>query len=233
MRELSSYFNSTLHHAYIIEGEGEVLVPDILSALSEKGIAIEGNPDVLVEKYETFTVDDSRRLKSFASERGVAGTERFFIFSIAFFTREATQTLLKIFEEPNEGIHFILVIPRISALPETLRSRAEIIQLGKSNTNTEILKSAQKFLFADIPSRLAIIKKIIDSHKDDEDAGAIRHEALSLLNHIEGLLAEKVSEDTPLHDEVKELYACKKFLSSQGASVKILLEHMALILPKI
>ena len=108
-----------LHHAYLIEGVREEMVPEILSLLPELGVEVMGNSDFAHVTLDTFKVEDARNLKSYALERANSGGKKVFIVATNNFLLEAQNTLLKMFEEPIENTHFFLIVPDASALLKT------------------------------------------------------------------------------------------------------------------
>ncbi len=220
----------SLHHAYIIEGDATVLVPEIGAFLQNAGITIVGNPDYTVLAYETFKVEDSAILKSLhAGKSMTAGEKKFFIIAATSVAREAEQSLLKIFEEPLAGTHFFLVTPSADVLSDTLRSRSRIIRAGGGFDRGE----AKKFLDSSPAERIASIGKLIKSHDKNESSAPLRESAVSILNNIESLLRERtdMSKATGETEAIfGEIFLARQALSNRGAPTKMILEHIALML---
>src|SRR6185437_6940418 len=109
------------HHAYIYEGSQDLL--ESLVADAKKRFTFEGdhNPDLHVESYEKFLLDNAHELTRDAQLKSVSGRS-LFILGLASINSQAQQALLKLFEEPQEGIIFVLLVPHGILLP-TLRSR--------------------------------------------------------------------------------------------------------------
>ena len=111
---MSSFFRThyntdSPHHAYLIEGSHEEVWPDLKSFLEELGIQTEGNPDFSFLVFDTFKIDDARNIKSFSNEKTFTPNEdetkdkKILIVSANNFLQEAQNTLLKMFEEPNQN----------------------------------------------------------------------------------------------------------------------------------
>ena len=49
-----------LHHAYLIEGAQEEIVPEIFKFIKDLGIKISGNPDFYHMSFDSFKIDDAR-----------------------------------------------------------------------------------------------------------------------------------------------------------------------------
>lgn len=231
--ELSNHINkNNLHHAYLIEGEHEALLPDLLALLGSFGIAHEGNPDVAKEYYELFTVEDARALRSRQIERGAGSSGKFFLIGVRFFTREAENALLKVFEEPAEGVHFFLMTPSADALLPTLRSRLFLIRPDmRPEGDAALLVRGQEFLRLSKPERLAYIAELLAGHEDDEKHVFLKGEALALLDGIEHALRKDTEGTVTSHAaQFESLLLAKSYMRDRGASTKMLLEYVALVL---
>src|ERR1035437_6840420 len=111
---------NNLHHAYLIEGAKEEVVPEILELMRSLNIETSGNPDFQHISVDSFKIKDARNLKAFGSEKGFSAGKRIFLISANNFLLEAQNTLLKMFEEPTENTHFFLIVPDINSLLQTL-----------------------------------------------------------------------------------------------------------------
>ena len=199
-----------LHHAYLVEG-GLDKAEEIFANLSSFGIKTKGNPDLFYQTYETFGIDDARELKVIQSEKSFTG-RRFFILVIDNLTLEAMQALLKVFEEPTPGNHFFIILPAVDTVLPTLQSRFFVIR-GKQKA---LLAEAEKFLEFDKKKRLDFIKTFTKE--------ADRQKAIELVAGLESAMKNK---KLPI-SAYEELWASKSFLKNRGASVKMILEHLAL-----
>ena len=133
------------HHAYIYEGPQE-----LFDALADNARELfqfyDGNdPDVRVEQWEKFGIDDAQELKIAGPTKSASG-RAFFVLGISSITNEAQQALFKLFEEPQAGNVFVLFMPHGALLP-TLRSRLMVypkktkIARSKVLVGSEILPS--------------------------------------------------------------------------------------------
>ncbi len=224
--QLSEHIDkNNLHHAYLIEGEHEQVFPEIISFLGT------GGTNITKETFELFTINDARALRAKQVEKSADGQKKFFLISVGFFTREAENALLKVFEEPAPGTHFFVVVPSAEFLLPTLRSRFMVLTPAPDEERNAVLAAKGKaFLKLSKAARLEYIADFIEEHKDEDKHDALKGEAVRLLNAIESVLAEKKSGMT--RDEqfvLKQLWMCKHFLRDRGASTKMLLEYIALI----
>jgi hypothetical protein len=214
------------HHAHILEGEREALVPMILSAVARHfGMIVQGNPDVTVAHYESFGVDEARGLKEAETRAAFGGTRKIFIVSAESFTREAQNALLKTLEEPNEGTYFFFIIPQIGAIIATLKSRAALVSRRESKTPDDAVSLAEKFLDASIENRFAMAKKLADG----KDREVVRR----VLDHLERILYTRLAGQKNTGDIFRHLYQTKTYLIDRGSSPKMLLENLAIALSEL
>ncbi len=216
---LSVYINKEhLHHAYCIEGDREQVQSSLLNFLEQDlGFKTKANPDFLHSSYETFSIEDSRKLKQFQQEKAF-GDKKVFIISFNFITREAQNALLKIFEEPITGTHFFLITRSVHVLLPTLVSRLFVFEYKNDRYN----KDVEEFISLHPAKRLEYVQKIITS-KD-------KFEAIRFLDSLE-IVFQKKAFYKKYPQFAKELIQLKKYLFLNGSSVKLVLEHVALTFP--
>lgn len=227
MNNLEELFPENLYHTYIIEGEIDFTVPLLREFLLSRG-----HKDFLQENYDSFTIADSAKIKQWHSEMATTNGKRICILSTKFINREAERALLKMLEEPAIDTHFFIVVPNTNLLLDTIRSRAHIIRLNNNENNLQ-LKNAKTFLSTSIDQRLDIVAKMIEESKDEETSGGIRYRATDLINGLEQLFHEKFKNDknnNEIQFILKELEKSRDYLSISGSSVKMILEHIALVL---
>ena len=222
-----------LHHAYIIKGDPTTdpfVLRDMLIARKD---VYEGSIDTLCQLYDSLSVSDSAFLKNWHSEVKVDDHKRVCIVGAKAINREAENALLKILEEPQEDTHFFFVVPEPYALADTIRSRVHILDMKEGGTS-ESYAFARAFISASPEKRLNLIEDVIKSHKDDETSGGLRSEALQLLSAVERVLYEerflKNKSDKKTQKILHEIGQMREYLGQTGASVKMILEHIALML---
>jgi hypothetical protein len=212
------------HHSYLIEGDIELSFKDLILELEKLGIRTLGNPDILIKEYENLLIDDAREIKDFQSEQA---SEKFkkkiIILKTQSFSYPAQNALLKVFEEPREGVVFFLIMPDAMNLYPTLRSRL-LGTIGEYADGDELKKDVKIFLNGDTKDRLDFLKKFTDM----ESKIKLKEKAVNFLN----ILEEELSKSNTLadKDKVKDIYLVKKYIGDQGSSPKILLEHLAVVL---
>jgi len=222
MHELIEQYKKSghLHHAYLLEGEKDTLLPAVLSFVGETlGISVRGNPDVLVHTCETLTIEESRFIENLEGLRALKGGKKIFVIAFDFMTREAQNALLKLLEEPLSGTHFFLITSLREVLLPTLLSRLQIILGGSAVGNDEL---AQHFLSRAPGKRMELLKDIVENR----DRAAAR----VFLDTLERILYRRSSEDAAVKEDFGSIMLAKKYLGDQSASVKMLLEHVSLSL---
>ena len=224
-------FPKDLYHSYVIEGNPQILASKLLDFLEFRGEVESKSPDVLCQTYEAFTMDDSFVVKEWHSRSGITDGKKICILATNFINREAEQTLLKIIEEPAVNTHFFIVVPDSSALLETIISRTHVIKIDNQN-DKEINKIVTKFISFSPKERVEMIASIIKENKDEENSGKLRAYAILLVNEIESIFYQKFKKDKnnkKILFILEELQKGRVYLSTPGASVKMILEHLALI----
>jgi len=234
----------SIHHAYLLlfsnPNEGKRITEEGIKSL---GISIIGNPDYSQWIGQTFGIDDARALKLAESSTGTTG-KRWFLIQAGYFTEEAQNVLLKVFEEPSGNSHFFIIAPREEFFIPTLRSRMAIIS---SKNKKEKTKSKYANFYKKTPGeRLQDVEEILSS--PDEE---VRGEALMFLNEIEEALGEALKstrcQGLPLtittikyqgrtlikkFSETHEaIVNARRFISKNQGSKKLLLEYIALTAP--
>jgi hypothetical protein len=216
------------HHAYGIfmptDGACDI-ARDFLE--SKWGFVSSGNPDFWEGEFDVLGVDDARSIRAQCATRPI-GERRVILFSAQSLTREAQNALLKVFEEPGEGNHFFLITPRMGDLLPTLRSRLLMLMLDV-DTPTEAHTSAKEFLAMSPKDRSAAIAGMIKD-KDKKAAATLLDDIIATLHddaQKKGADAWKASAPT-----LAELSRLRNYLTQTGSSVKLIMEHVALLLPE-
>ncbi len=251
MDSLFEHYKKTgyLHHAHIIEGVNDVVAPALVLALARHlGIETKGNPDLTVAYYEALGVDEARTLKDMQTRAAFDGARKIFIIGAKSFTHEAQNALLKTFEEPTIGTHFFIILPRAEILLPTLLSRVLVVSPKGGAPEDESKALAEKFLDASLEDRFAMIKKLTEKKAGETvDRELFRR----MLDHIERILYTRTaglpatayrlkeavgrwqagSRDEVTGNIFREIFQAKTYLATRGASPKMLLEHIAMVLP--
>ncbi|MBI5004803.1 MAG: hypothetical protein HZC04_01280 [Candidatus Lloydbacteria bacterium] len=229
MRTLVESYKNTglLHHAYAIAGPREAVRKSLLSFLEDTvGIVTVGNPDVQDETYDTFGIDEARKVRGRqTTNAAVRSAQKIFIMAATVITHEAQNALLKIFEEPTRDTHFFLIVPDMEMLLPTLCSRLVVIPYGYTNDDTAL---AAAFLKSDMGERFAAIKDMVENK--NRLAAIVLLDALEIALHASFVDAKKIAEHAFVFSEIAN---CRAYLHGRAPSLKLILEHLALIIPRI
>lgn len=209
-------------HAVLIEGnpaEIEAVADEVCTSC---GVARVGNPDVRVLTFEKLLVGDVRELQRVMYQTPVGGGVVVTVLGVEAMDHEAQNALLKITEEPPAFARVVLVVPRADMLLPTLRSRFVLQDREVTIDDTE----AEDFLKKAPSTRLKLVEKI---HKDKDGV-----RARALIDGVERVLGKVFrSGDRSVVEHLHTLAAFRQDIRQRGVSMKMLLEHLALTLPKV
>lgn len=225
MRQFIDTYKQTKHldQAYLVSGDVARAKVQLENFLQEDlSITCSGNPDYAYEEYETFGVEQSRILKRKQSLTSMAGKQRFFVIAITFMTTEAQNALLKVFEEPAEGVHFFILTPQSDMLIDTLRSRFQHLHIETDDGSPAGEKD--RFSELSISARMKIVQKIL------KDKNKI--EALRILDEIESDLAkQKISGNPEVISALNDVLSARKYIYGKAPSLKMIVEHLVYVVP--
>lgn len=230
-------------HAYFFAGDIEEGITSALSyAHSHLQQVEEKNQDLVVLRHSLFSVDDAHKIASIAYRAPDGDSGKVLIISLTRIFHEAQNALLKLFEEPPVDTTLILVVPSAGMLLPTLRSRLLQLPGGEGNRREELGVSStntEEFLKGSADEREKIVAKLITRSKsdNDEEKQRVRYEILQL---IEGLMAsahhELPESDGARHKELldflRDLSAFQPILYERSAPLKLILEHLLIVIPK-
>lgn len=225
-----------MQHAFVIEAETEEGIALAQAwAQIELGMTLEQNPDISILRYGLFSVADARKVAEAASGAPFAGEHKVVIIAASRAYHEAQNALLKIFEEPPAGTHLFFVLPTLGGLLPTLRSRVQILEPKRVFTKPPHVEIAEEFVQGSKEKRTALIKKLATG-KDEEERREHREEAIALLNGIEAMAYADLRKRGFTKPSVEALLAdiaeLRGHLYDRSAPVRMILEHVALVLPK-
>lgn len=232
MVDFKNLFPEKLYHSYVIEGDPEALPFDLLRFLENSNHIEKQAIDTFVQVYDSFTIDDSKRVKEWHSEKGVSFGKCICIIGAKFINHDAERTLLKIIEEPSKDTHFFIIVPNSQILLDTILSRVHLIRIDQEKNKLDE-KIAQDFLNSSKTKRIDMISKIINTHEEDIGSGGLRYTAIKLVNDLESIMYikwKKNKDNSELLFSLNELSKAREYLALPGSSTKMVLEHIALVL---
>ncbi len=218
-----------LHHAYLLVGDRSYWADSLKTELKKilKVENLSACPDVWWLAYDSFGVKDSHNLIEKEARKSFAGQGRFFILEISSITPEAQNALLKTLEEPMSDTHFFIIARTADIFLPTVRSRMLIITQNFFPEGSP--RDGAKFLKLDLPDRLDFIQKEFLKNKDIG-----KSEIIDFVIDLEKTLRSKVNMGKITKDEeisLFELEKCQHYLQNPRSSNRLILEHLALILP--
>lgn len=226
---ISDYLDkNNLHHAYLVEGMRDEILPEILSFMDVLGISTSNNPDLCQIHLDNFKMDEVLLLRSMVDEKAFSSGKKIFIISANQFSLDAEHALLKIFEEPKKDTHFFLIVPDKNALLSTLVSRFYFIP---TKINLKDTKEIENFIKMPASERINFLKDFLKGNDEDEEivvTDSVRAKSLRFLNILESVLHKNVQKNLSCFEQ---LFQVRKFLRQPGSSTKSLMESLALIIP--
>jgi hypothetical protein len=170
---------------------------------------------VLNNTLDTMGIGDVRAVTAQAQLRPATDGGQVFVIAASFITHEAQNALLKLFEEPPVDTAFVLVVPPAFQLLPTLQSR-----IGQETTIADSRENQTwtLFLAASYADRL----QQVDSWQKSKDP--------QWLSQMVAGVHSVSSQEVEL-EAMQVLQFVGQKLQTRGASNKMLLEHLALVLP--
>ena len=220
---------NNLHHAYCILGNTVDVVNELEKFFSkELNFSINNNPDFWYGEFDVMDVDDARAVKILHQNKPTAGDKKIFVVRTNFITEKAQNAMLKLFEEPRGDTHFFLVLPSLNNIIPTFRSRLFIVD---NNEKSNSLINPKEFLKMPIGKRMETVKKICGIISDEEES---KIEIIKFVNSLEIELKKKINFLKTTEQELKmfeEIEKVRQYAGEQSPSLKMLLEHLSILLP--
>ena len=241
------------HHAYCLVGEKLIVLESLHKELEEKlNFNTIGNADYWFAEYDKLNMKDGTRevvreeILSQALLRPVNGENRVMVICANFVNDNVQNSLLKFFEEPIPGLKVFLILPNDNHLLPTVKSRLITLFVeGKSDSDEKLL-SEEKFLSGQIYVRMKMVSEITSSLSDDEitrgDVVAFfrrlekrafqntrKHEMDAVSHNSSKLDKTNASKN---NDWLLKLEKICRYADDPSSSFKVLLEYLALVMPK-
>lgn len=217
---------NNLHHAYLIEGNKNILEDLFLYFEQELNFKTKSNPDFYFKSYDTFRIDDARELNTIKDEKSFSGNFKIVVIFSNSILREAQNAMLKMFEEPIENTYFFLIIRDKNTLISTFISRFYFIT---NNSNESLYsKEVKNFIKMNLKERIDFIKVFTEKgEEEDPEYVAPRHKALQFLDTLESEFA-KDKKDKDYTKKLNQIFEIRSYLRDPSSSSKTLLEALAL-----
>lgn len=198
----------------------EYFIEEILDSVSLVLDIKKNSPDFLFLDAKTFGIDDSRLLKSFLSTMPTGPNRKVAVISVDDFSYDAQNALLKSVEDAHMNTSIIFIKKDLSKILPTLLSRVSVLDIR----DDEKTNDAPLFLKMDQVERLERISSLVKKQKDEKD----KTEIIQMLDEIEIFLASQEKRD---FRDLEYVLKTKEAVRDTGASVKMILEGLALSLP--
>jgi len=226
---LTHHTNNALHHAYLIIAPPEVVRVEAEQLISTiLGAPLAGHADYWSHTAETFGIDESREFRM-AQSRRAFGERRCFLIAAHVITEPAEDALLKTLEEPTAGNHFFIITPSFDAIRPTVRSRCYILQIAGATESNALV---QKFLAGSTPERMKLMEKFLPKKNAVvEDKRKLKRELGTFCSALEVALHAKYPVSPKTAAMYESLAKMKSYLADNGAAVRLIAEHVALVLP--
>jgi DNA polymerase-3 subunit delta' len=215
---LENLTKQNLHHTNICIGNRKQSLLDIdtlISACSKSVPKIER----LVYEFDKFLLKDAKHIFSKHIHKVGADQMQFIVIVFNSTNLETQNSILKILEEPPHGVYFFMIAPNKKIFLPTILSRAQLFEYVQE---IEISKETKQFISSTCAERLNIVKKILDDFKKEKKT---KQNIVEFIEEIEKYTHQK--KDIKL---LKRILEIKEYIKDQGASVKQLLEYLAVVL---
>lgn len=204
-------------HGYLIEGWWDEIGPMLERAVATKlDVSLHGNPDVVRVISDGVGVEEARFISMLQSRKGIG--KKIFFLAFRSMTTEAQNALLKVFEEPTLDTYFFVVVPSATTIVATLQSRLRRVTDVRAAREDALVAS---FLTASPAKRLTLLADMVTT----KDKGA----AHGFLDDLLSTLYDK--KDMHNYRALEQIINARRYLPDRGSSVKLLLEHIALVVP--
>jgi len=177
--------------------------------------------DTRVYEQEKFLMEDARDLVRVVQTTPLGGEKTLTVIAVDIIDREAQNALLKIAEEPPEYAHLVLIVRSEDMLLPTLLSRFVKVESITAGGDVSL---AEEFLGGTTAARQKINEKILK--EKDSLTGK------KLIRDLESIFAKR-GDLARYKDEISDLMKFRQYVEQRGASLKYMLEHLALTLPQV
>lgn len=205
----------TLHHTNICVGNRADIIADIDALISTISKTV-SKTERLVYEYDKFLIKDAEHVFSKHVHKVGEDEAQFIVIAFNSTNLESQNSILKILEEPPRNTYFFLIVPNKKIILPTVLSRAQLFEYTKE---VEISKETKKFIDASYAQRQDVVKKILDEVKNEKKT---KQEVIEFIEEI-----EKHTHSKKNFTLLKRILEIKEYLKDQGASMKQLLEYLA------
>lgn len=237
MKELQEYLKrgGQLHHCHVLVGDTTNSFLALENFCQESlDFSFQGNNNFFILQTDNFLVQDAENFIERKSRKISDHSISLSVIICQNITREAQNSLLKIFEEPIPGNYFFLLVPTLNLLLPTVLSRASVISFEDSYSFSEefqkIKKNYSEILITPYKDRLTFISQIFVLLKKEKIYKTeISKYIFFLLSEINKEFLKSKSKE--LKDILSRAQIVAKYADKPGVSLKNLLEYLMLLIP--
>ncbi|MCF7835979.1 MAG: hypothetical protein K9M15_02565 [Candidatus Marinimicrobia bacterium] len=217
-------------HGYLLVGdagkakEKAIKMTNEIFGLDENKNSVSSHPDFWLIETDLFSIDNAREVRRKSYRRSFMGKGRVFVVEANFFSSEASNALLKTFEEPVGINYFFIITNSLENILETLRSRLIVLNFEKNseltNGQSEVIN---KFLISNPDKRTELVKDIIED----------KNKVSGFLDDLEVVLRERVGGNFSEEDvsSLSKLGNCRQLLFQRSSSPRMILDYLSCIIP--
>lgn len=227
---------NNLFHAYVIGGPRATARGHIATLLAPFAVCTPGNPDYVVSEYVSFGVEEAEMVRDW-QRLSPHGERKVCVIYTDFITPAAQNALLKTLEEPVPNTHIVLAVSKPDVLLGTLLSRV-VVEIPERIQDRDMadmtgMADGTAFLKMSPGERIASVAKLAAKSEDEDAAAEVREKTIAFIESLETVYAKKLQqsdgdEQKKLIANIEQILLYKKYLHSPGASVKMILETIAL-----
>jgi DNA polymerase III delta prime subunit len=213
-----------LHHGYIVVGPLDDGREATLTMLQGRGISVKGNPDLLSLSFTDLGIEDVREsILPFASLSPIRDS-KYILISFSRANDSSQNALLKAVEESLGRTTFFFLVENAGYIIPTLRSRCVTVRGPKAERSLEN-HEAEGFLKETYAERLARVESLVRTATNSDDRTPVRAFTDDLLLIARG---KKLG-----HTALRDILSAAGYMRMQGSSIKAVLSHLAVTLPRV
>ena len=217
-----------LFHFYIISGDLKKNRESLESFLGEDlNFSFKNDDNFFHYKTNRLSIGESRDIKKKNYIKNNQNELRVFLIETGAIDGEAQNALLKVFEEPQRGTVFFLLLPEVDNILNTIKSRARILRGFEGDSFVEGIE----FLKSSFLEREKKIKKM---KKRAEDSKELRAAYLNLIKEIDLAILENREvffKDNNFLKKYERFLRLKKEAGQRGSALNYIIIYLAIILP--
>ncbi len=211
--------------AYVVTGDSIKNTESVVEALGLRGVAVHGNPDVMILKKTDLLIETVRdEILPFASLKPL-GVAKYCLVTFSRANDASQNALLKAIEDSFGRTHFFFFVEAVGHVLPTIRSRAVVLQgLPTMSKRSDERDEALEFLREGYEARLQRVEKMVGYISKTQEHAPVRAfvNALLQVGHENNLPA----------GHMRDILASVSYMRMQGSSPKAVLGHLAVTLER-